>query len=60
MNEIKNENINNREDEFKIADASHELKTPITVIMANAEALENDPNEKKWVDNIRSESERIN
>lgn len=48
------------EDEFKIADASHELKTPITVIMANAEALENDPNEKKWVDNIRSESERIN
>lgn len=48
------------EDEFKIADASDELKTPITVIMANAEALENDPNEKKWVDNIRSESERMN
>lgn len=48
------------EDEFKIADASHELKTPITVIMANAEALENDPNEKKWIDNIRSESERMN
>lgn len=43
-----------------IADASHELKTPITVIMANAEALENEPNEKKWLDNIRSESERMN
>lgn len=28
--------------------------------MANAEALENDPNEKKWIDNIRSESERMN
>lgn len=49
----------NKQKQF-IADASHELKTPITVIMANAEALENDPNEKKWVDNIRSESERMN
>ena len=28
--------------------------------MANAETLENDPNEKKWIDNIRSESERMN
>ena len=49
----------NRQKQF-IADASHELKTPITVIMANAEALENDPNEKKWLNNIRSESERMN
>lgn len=43
-----------------IADASHELKTPITVIMANAEALENEPDEKKWLENIRSEAKRMN
>lgn len=42
-----------------IADASHELKTPLTVIMANAEALENEPQEKKWLNNIKSESERM-
>lgn len=28
--------------------------------MANAEALENEPDEQKWIDNIRSESERMN
>ncbi len=49
----------NKQKQF-IADASHELKTPIAVIMANAEALENEPNEKKWLNNIRSESERMN
>ena len=42
-----------------IADASHELKTPISVIMASAEALDNEPNEKKWLNNIKSESERM-
>ena len=42
-----------------IADASHELKTPLSVIMASAEALENDSNEKKWLRNIESESERM-
>lgn len=47
------------EDEFKIADASHELKTPVAIIMANAEALENEPNETKWLNNIKSESERM-
>lgn len=49
----------NKQKQF-VADASHELKTPIAVIMANAEALENEPNEKKWLDNIKSESERMN
>lgn len=49
----------NRQKQF-IADASHELKTPVTVIMANAEALENEPEEKKWLDNIKNESERMN
>lgn len=42
-----------------IADASHELKTPLAVIMASADALENDKN-KKWLKNIQSESERMN
>ena len=43
-----------------IADASHELKTPLSVIMANAEMLDNNPKEKKWLKNIQSESERMN
>lgn len=42
-----------------IADASHELKTPLAVIMASAEALENEPAEKKWLENIKDESARM-
>lgn len=42
-----------------IADASHELKTPLAVILASSEALENDPKEMKWLANIKSESERM-
>lgn len=49
----------NKQKQF-IADASHELKTPIAVIMANAEALEHEPEETKWLKNIKSESERMN
>ena len=43
-----------------IADASHELKTPLAVIMASSEALESNPNESKWLENIKSESDRMN
>ena len=43
-----------------VADASHELKTPLAVIMASSDALESDRNETKWLDNIKSESERMN
>lgn len=46
----------NRQKTF-IADASHELKTPLAVIMASADAIEE---ESKWVNNIKSESERMN
>lgn len=42
-----------------IEDASHELKTPLTVIIANAEALD-DTAGSKWSQNIKSEAERMN
>lgn len=48
----------NRQKQF-VADASHELKTPIEVIMANAETLEKEPEEKKWLNNIKSEADRM-
>ena len=48
-----------RQKEF-IADASHELKTPLSVIMASAEALSENPKEEKWLNNIKLESERMN
>lgn len=41
-----------------IADASHELKTPVAVILANAEAMENDP-DPKWLQNIVEEANRM-
>ena len=43
-----------------IADASHELKTPLAIIMASSEALESNPEETKWLENIKTESERMN
>ena len=41
-----------------VADASHELKTPLSVMVASADAYFNDKNEK-WVKNMKSESERM-
>ena len=41
-----------------VADASHELKTPLAVMVASADAYMNDKDEK-WVKNIRNESERM-
>ena len=38
-----------------IANASHELKTPLAVIQANMEALEVEKGSEKWKDNIENE-----
>lgn len=43
-----------------VQDASHELKTPLAVIIASTEALENNPDERKWLDNIKEEAEGMN
>ena len=43
-----------------IFDASHELKTPLSVIMTSAECLSKNPKETKWLDNIQFETERMN
>ncbi len=48
------------EDEYNLADASHELKTPLSVIMASSEALESNTKETKWLTNIKTEAERMN
>ena len=42
-----------------IADASHELKTPLAVIMASSDELKNDKKNEKYVDNIKYEAERM-
>ena len=38
-----------------ISDASHELKTPLAVIEANADVLENEVGENKWIKYIQNE-----
>lgn len=48
----------NKQKQF-VQDASHELKTPLAVIMASSEALEKDKN-TKWIKSIQNESERMN
>ena len=43
-----------------IADASHELKTPLAVIMASSESITENKNNKKFLENIKNESNRMN
>ena len=43
-----------------IANASHELKTPLAVIEANIEALEVDKSSEKWKNNIETEITHAN
>ena len=42
-----------------IADASHELKTPLTVIDANAAVLEKSVGTSKWLDYIKEQTARM-
>lgn len=42
-----------------ISDASHELKTPVSVISANAELLSRELGENEWLSNIRYENDRM-
>lgn len=42
-----------------ISNASHELKTPLAVISANADVLESEIGDNKWLSYIRSESVRM-
>lgn len=49
----------NKQKDF-IADASHELKTPLAIIMASADELKDDKKNSKYVSNIKYETERMN
>ena len=42
-----------------IADAGHELKTPISVVAANADALSGEIGDNKWLNYIKSETNRM-
>lgn len=43
-----------------ISDASHELKTPLTVISANADVLEGEIGDNKWLNYIQDQADRMN
>ncbi|HIW02910.1 MAG TPA: HAMP domain-containing histidine kinase [Candidatus Protoclostridium stercorigallinarum] len=46
-----------------VANASHELKTPITIINANLDVIKNAPESAdngKWIDNIEAQTKRMN
>lgn len=42
-----------------ISDAGHELKTPISVVSANAELLSREIGDNQWLQNIQYENERM-
>ena len=42
-----------------ISDAGHELKTPVSVVNANAELLARELGENQWLSNIQHENERM-
>src|SRR5699024_6406272 len=42
-----------------ITDANHELKTPLTLIMTNLDIVEGECGKNEWLEDIRSEGERM-
>ena len=42
-----------------VTDAGHEIKTPLAIITANADALELHTGQNKWINNIRSQTARL-
>jgi len=42
-----------------ITDANHELKTPLTLILANLDIAESELGKNEWLDDIRSEGNRM-
>lgn len=43
-----------------ITDAGHEIKTPLSIILANAEVLEMTGGENQWIESIRNQVNRLN
>ena len=48
-----------RQQQQLIADASHELKTPLTVILANTGIMERELGSNQWLENTRKEAESM-
>ena len=42
-----------------VTDANHELKTPLTLILSNVDIVESETGPNEWLDDIRSEGERM-
>lgn len=56
---IKPLELNDKKQRQFVSNAGHELKTPVSVISMNAEVLESEIGENKWLSNIRYENERM-
>ncbi len=52
------ENSYQKQKQF-ISDAGHELKTPVSVVSANAELLSREVGDNQWLSNIQYENERM-